>query len=86
MHVLVTLQTFADLPDDAAQKLVCRVPDLEVFLHTEFERQFDEIQRKPHDLVGKKSGMLRQELHATLHDTSIVDLVNRPYYRLEDQE
>ena len=86
VHVLIRLQAFTYLPNNGAKEIICRVSDLQVFLHAQFERQFDQVERVPHYLIGEESGVLGQKLHSSLHHASVVDLVDGPHHSFQDEE
>ena len=86
VHVLITLQALTDLTDYAAQEIICRVAHFEVLLDAESQRQLDQIERVPHDLLREEPRVLREQLHAALHHRTIVDLVYRTDHCLQDEE
>lgn len=80
------MQTLTDLSYDCAQELVRRVAHFEVLLDAKLEGEFNQIERVPHDLVGKKAGVLGKQLHAAFHDSTVVHFVNRADHGLQKEE
>ena len=55
-------------------------------MDAKFKCEFDQIERVPHDLIGKKPSVLGQQLHATFHHLAIVDFVDWANHSLKDEE